>query len=173
MEKWGYADAAQLSAEVRRSRRKFYCYIGSGHDELAPTNTRVAEAKLLAKHGGIRFYDADEGEDGSLFRIRRDQMSWKNKRFGVWSVCCDKMPSDDPSLDPEGDVHIDDEYQPEDYLINNALSDMILLATDKQLPGVEIEAEDSEDEDGPGELGGEGVPDDELGGGNGAADEDE
>ena len=45
---------------------------------------------------------------------------------------------------------------------------MIHLAADKQLPGVEIEAEDSEHEDG-----GEGVPDDELRGGTGAADEDE
>ena len=67
------------------------------------------------------------------------------------------MPSDDPSLDPDGDVAIDDNYQPKDSLINDALSDMLHLPADKQLPGVEIEAEDSEDEDGAGELGGEGV----------------
>ena len=34
---------------------------------------------------------------------------------------------------------------------------MIHLAADKQLPGVEIEAKDGEDEDGADELGGEGV----------------
>ena len=86
LKKWGYADAAQLSTEVRRFRRKSYCYIETGHDELALTNTRVADAQLLAKHGGIRFHNADEGEDGASFRIRRDQMSWKNKRCGGWSV---------------------------------------------------------------------------------------
>ena len=89
----------------------------------------MAEAKLLAKHGGIRFFGADEGEDGAFFRIRRDQT---NKRCRGWSACCDQMPLDEPSLDP---VPIDGEYQPGD-LIKSALYDMIYLAADKQLPGV-------------------------------------
>jgi hypothetical protein len=89
-------------------------------------------------------------------------MMSKNKRGG-----CDKMPSDDPSLDPDGDVAIDDNYQPKDSLINDALSDMLHLPADKQLPGVEIEAEDREDEHGAGELGGEGMPGDGSGCGNG------
>ena len=80
----------------------------------------------------------------------------------------DVIRSPRTNRDPEGNVPIDDEYQPEDYLINSALYDTIHLATDKQLPGVDIEAEDSEDEDGAGELGDEGVPSgDEIGGGNG------
>jgi hypothetical protein len=148
LEKWAYADVADISAAVQVPRRMFYCYVEEGFDVSVLTKTRVAEAKLLTKHGGIRFYDADEGDDGSWFRIRRDQMSWKGKKFGGWAASCDLMPSGSPSEDPVGDIFINDNYEPEDYVINDQLYEMIDLAADTQAPGVlVIEADDDDDDD--------------------------
>ena len=57
---------------------------------------RVAEAKLIKKYKGIRFFDDDEDE-GGYFRIRSDRFTWKDKRSGVM---CDKMPDEDPAHVP-------------------------------------------------------------------------
>ena len=57
----------------------FYCYAEEGFDVAVLTNTRVAEANLLVKHGGIHFYEMGDGADGSWFRFRHEEMSWKGK----------------------------------------------------------------------------------------------
>ena len=60
---------------------------------------RVAEARLIKKYQGIRFFDDDDDED-RYFRIRSDRFTWIGKRSGGWVIVCDTMPDKDPAHDP-------------------------------------------------------------------------
>ena len=60
---------------------------------------RVAEAKLILKYQGIRFFDYDDDEDG-YFQIRTIASLGKGKRSGGWVIVCDDtMPDEDRAHD--------------------------------------------------------------------------
>ncbi len=113
-------------------------FIEDEHAECIADSGRVAEAKLLKKYKGMRFFDEDDG--GMYFRIRSDRLTWKGKRSGGWVVVCDKMPGDDPALDPVGDSEINADDDVVEYLINGALHDMITAA--RQAPGTLLVAKE-------------------------------
>ena len=55
------------------------------------------------------------------------------------------MPSGDPSEDPAGDIERSDEHDPEVYIVNGTLHNMITAAD--QAPGLVVEARDEEEEE--------------------------
>ena len=59
---------------------------------------RVAEAKLIFKYQGIRFFDYDDDEDG-YFQIRTIASLGKGKRSGGWVIVCDTMPDEERAHD--------------------------------------------------------------------------
>ena len=95
-----------MAASVQR--RRFLNFIDPEHLELITDPGRVAEAKLIKKYEGIRFFD-DDAVDGGYYRIRSDRFTWKGKKSGGWVVVCDKMPDEDPSHDPDDDGEIEDD----------------------------------------------------------------
>ena len=101
-------------------------------------------ATLVAKYKGIRLYDEDAGE-GPYYRIRADLFSWAGKRRGGWLATYDEVPSGDPSEGPVEDIERSDKYDPEVYITNSTLHDMITAAD--QAPGVVLEARDEEEEE--------------------------
>ena len=118
-----------LAATVQR--RRFLNSIDPEHRDLIMDSGRVAEAKLIKKYKGIRFFDEDG--DRGYFRIRSDRFTWKGKRAGGWVVVCDKMPDEDPANDPDEDAEIEDDDLIE-YTINATLHDMIKAA--RQAPEI-------------------------------------
>ena len=140
--KWDYAGATELAKYA--TGRRFKNYIGEAHDGVISNQKVEHGATLVAKYKGIRFYDEDAGE-GTYYRIRADLLSWAGKRRGGWLATCDEMPSGDPSEDPVEDTERSDEYDPEVYIINGTLHDMITAAD--QAPGVVVEARDEEEEE--------------------------
>jgi len=100
---------------------------------LITDSGRVAEAKLIKKYKGIRFFDDDEDE-GGYFRIRGDRFTWKGKRSGGWVVVCDKMPDEDPAHDPAEYAEVEEEGTLVEYLINTTLHEMITAA--RQAPDI-------------------------------------
>ena len=140
--KWDYAEATELAKYA--TGRRFKNYIEEAHEGVISNQKVEHGATLVAKYKGIRFYDEDAGE-GSYYRIRADLFSWAGKRRGGWLATCDEMPSGDPSEDPVEDIERSDEYDPEVYIINGTLHDMITAAD--QAPGVVVEARDEEEEE--------------------------
>jgi hypothetical protein len=112
-----------------------------GETDLVCDPGRVAEAKLIKKYKGLRFFDDDE-DTGGYFKIRSDRFTWKGKRSGGWVAVCDKMPDEDPAHDPDGDADIEDADELVEYLINEALHDMIKET--RQAPGIILIVEGDE-----------------------------
>ena len=138
-----------LTEEITRPRRQFKCWINKDEKRWVLTEKHVAEAMLIKKYTGIRFFDADEG-DGTYYRARSDSFSWKGKGRVGWSASFDTMPSGDPSEDPKADMDITGDYEPVDYAINDSLIEMAECAD--QAPGVVLTSEElgerkSEDEE--------------------------
>ena len=140
--KWDYAEATELAKYA--TGRRFKNYIEEAHDGVISNQKMEHGTTLVAKYKGIRFYDEGAGE-GTYYRIRADLLSWAGKRRGGWLATCDEMPSGDPSEDPVEDTERSDEYDPEVYIINGTLHDMITAAD--QAPGVIVEARDEEEEE--------------------------
>jgi hypothetical protein len=69
--------------EITRPWRQFKCWINKDEKRWVLTEKHVAEAMLIKKYTGIRFFDADEG-GGTYYRARGDSFSWKGKRRGGW-----------------------------------------------------------------------------------------
>ena len=96
---------------------------------------RVAEARLIKKYKGIRFFDGDDDDgEGGYFRIRRDRFTWRGKKGGGWVIVCDKMPDEDPAHDPAEDAEIEENGDLVEYLINKTLHEMITAA--RQAPDI-------------------------------------
>jgi|GEM_PF-3230808 hypothetical protein len=163
LEKWDYAEVSSLTAAVTSQRRKFKCWVESDEKEWIKKEARVNEASLLRKYKGIRFFDEEIGCCGTYYRIRSDSFKWhvieEGKKKGVWAVSCDIMTTGCPSTDPDHDIEITADCEPEDYFINKELHDMIELTV--QADGVELElyvaggrassGEEEDDEEGDGD----------------------
>ncbi len=117
---------ATLAASVRQ--RRFLNFIDPDHCDLIMDSGRIAEARLIKKYKGIRFFDDDEGE-GGYFRIRSDRFTWRGKKGGGWVIVCDKMPDEDPAHDPAEDAEIEEDGDLVEYLINKTLNEMNISAT--------------------------------------------
>jgi hypothetical protein len=59
---WHLSIEGDLAASVHR--RRFLNFINPEHSDLITDSGRVAEAKLIKKFKGIRFFDDDEDEGG-------------------------------------------------------------------------------------------------------------
>ena len=119
-------------------------YIEVAHDTLIKNPKPESGAALVHKYKGIRLFD---DEDCETYRVRSDFAEFVGKKRGGWALLCDKMPSINPANDPEGDYDYasGSEEDPEKYIINEVLHDMISEAM--QAPGVLLVGPDASDKE--------------------------
>jgi len=116
----------------------FLNYIEQEEADWIKNQSPVANgAKLAAKYKSIRFYDEDEDVH---YRFRACIFVWKGRRHGGYVALCDKMPDQDPANDPDGDLDLVGDYEPEEYVINEAFHEMVAAAA--QAPGVRLISRD-------------------------------
>ena len=101
----------------------------------------ISESAEMHSYKGIRPFD---DEDCETYRVRSDRAEFVGKKQGGWALLCDKMPPINPANDPEGDCDYasGSEEEPEKYIINEMLHDMISEAN--QAPGVLLVGPDAE-----------------------------